>query len=222
MDIILIALWSLLLCFLTALIIYTFPSSFERDSMTNGTRKIQRIFLIICLIIVIVAILLSKLLKIALLFIEYKIALMLIPIFSCIVFCALVYYPSVRLLVKINTADQTDIDRLVSIMFRCIYSDSAAEKEKSLDILAGFCGKHEQLLKQYRLYLYLVEYQKLITPVTFKAPESMINCVLSKCDQVKHDIDSFTPIPFPNIGLVLSFAFSTILTILLSIISLAS
>lgn len=222
MDIILLVLWSFLLCLITSLVIYTFPISFARDTMTNGTRKIQRIFIIICIIMSITSILLSKLLKVALLFIEYKIALMLIPVISCVVFCALLYYPSMRLLVKINTDDQKDIDQLVSIMFKCIYSEDTAEREKSLNILNNFCRKHEQLLKQYGLYLYLEEYQKLITPVTFKAPESMINCVVSKCDQVKQDIDRFTPVPFPNVGLILSFAFSTILTILLSIITSSS
>lgn len=219
MDIILLALWSFLLCFIAALIIYTFPATFARNDMTDRIRKIQYIFLIICAIVSIVAILLNKLLKIELLFIEYKIALMLVPIISCLVFCALLYYPSVRLLVTINIKDKADIGQLLSVMFKCIYSDDSAERKKSIALLDDFCGEHEQLLKQYGLHLYLIEYQKLITPVTFKAPESMINRVISKCDQVKHDIDSFIPAPFPNIGLILSFAFSTILTILMSIIT---
>jgi len=40
-----------------------------------------------------------------------------------------------------------------------------------------------------------------------KPAESSIRCVLDRGNQAKHDIDIFSPIPFPNIGLILSFVF---------------
>ena len=49
-----------------------------------------------------------------------------------------------------------------------------------------------------------------------KPAESIIRCVLDKCNQVKSDIDT----PFPNIGLILSFICSTILMVLLPVITI--
>jgi hypothetical protein len=220
MDILWLVFWSVVLCLFVTLIIFTFPSSFSRENMKHKIRKIQCSFLIFCVIVIIAILILALKLNVSILFVEYKIAIFIILIISCSLFSAFLLYPSVRALIKINTEDQSTISELTLLIFSCIYSGESGEREKSLDKLKLFCSKNESMLKQYGIYVYLSEYPKLVNPTAFKAPESMISFLISKCDTVKKEIDNFIPMPFPNIGLILSFTFSTILTILLSMLTI--
>ncbi len=219
MDIILILFWSFLLCLIVGLLIFTFPISLTRDTMKKGVRKAQLRFIIITAIVSIVAIVLYRYLSLSIACIEITTSLMIIPLIACVVFSALLYYPSIRILVKMKMGDQKIIDQIVAYIFKSAYCDKA-ERNTALTDLKAFLQENEPFIKQYGLDIHLAEYINHTTfTATNKPPESMINCVLNKCDQVKHEIDHFECLPFPNIGLVLSFVFSTALTIVLSIIT---
>jgi hypothetical protein len=104
-------------------------------------------------------------------------------------------------------------------VFSCIY-DEVAEREKSLFVLAEIMQKNEYVLKQYKIDTYLTQYMKSITPITNKASESFTQFLINKCDRTKTDVDNFIPTPFQNIWIIISFVFSTIITVTLSMITL--
>lgn len=152
--------------------------------------------------------------------IEIKVAVMLIPVTASILFSAFLYYPTARYLVRQNIKDQETMDCILSCLFKCAYSDTN-ETKMALKELTQLQKQEDEFIKQYGLLLYLCEYiRQSDSPITKRPSENTIRCVLDRCNQVKHNIDSFTPTPFPCIGMILSFAFSTVLTVLLSIISI--
>lgn len=221
MDTLLIAFWSFFLCLIVAAIIITFPASFSREGVKKGSRKIQLSFITVDAVICIVALILHKVFLISIALIEMKIALMLIPVVACLIFSVFLYYPSIRFLVRENLDDQETMDSLLTCIFKCAYSDKDGSAA-ALTELAKICEKEESFIRQYGLAVYLAEYvNQTKYNANNKPSENTIHCVLDRCNQVKHDIDDFTPTPFPNIGLVLSFVFSTVLTVLLSIVTVA-
>ena len=221
MHIMLLAFWSLFLCDIVALSIITFPVSFARDNMNKGARKIQRNFIIVDTVLGILTIILYKTPYFATSYIDIKIALMLIPIASCVFFALFLYYPSVRFLVKINLDDQNTIDELISRIFSCVYGENEGRNQLLLEFNA-FCEEQSEFVRQYGLDVYLNEYNNHADTIVHKPSAELTKYVLERCSQAKYDINHFDPSPFPNIGLILSFVFSTVLTVLLSIITVVS
>ncbi len=225
MSITLVVFWALFLCIAVAVIIITFPSSFARDSMEKGLRKIQQRFIyaniVACVLIGIANNPPNYAIKIFFIVpsIDVKIALLLIPVVACIVFSIALYYPSVRFLVKSNLKDQIIIDQLITLIFNCAYGEND-NREKALNDFDIFCTEQKAFIDQYGLNVYLVEYKNHTNTISFKPPLELTKYVLDRCSQVKCEINNFDPAPFPNIGLVLSFIFSTVLTVLLSIVTI--
>ncbi len=214
--------FSLALCLFVVIFILSFPASFPRKDLKTGIKKIQLIFLTSIAYICIVLVIINNRLSIPEIYISIKIALLLIPAISCSIFSFFLYYPSIRFLVLSNIKDKKIIDALLVCLFRCAYSDTKGSKV-ALTELSDFYDKENAFVVQYGLSVYLDEYvnQAKDTP-TYKPSITIIQCVFDRCSQVKHDIDIYTPVPYPNIGLVLSFMFSTFLTILIAIITAAS
>lgn len=152
-------------------------------------------------------------------FIEIKIALMLIPVVACLIFSVFLWYPSIKSLVRNNLDDKKTMDSLLTCIFKCAYSDKDGSAAALIE-LAQIREKEESFIRQYGLAVYLAEYDNQTKYIINNKPsENTIHCVLDRCNQVKDDIDNFSPTPFPNIGLVLSFVFSTVLTVLLTILT---
>ncbi len=227
MNIILIFAWSLFLCAVATLIIITFPASFARDVIKKGMQKIQKMFICIDIIVLIMIGLTNNPPNLALdVFFELphidtKVALMLIPAVACVIFSIFLYYPSVIFLVKSNLDDKKTIDKLIMLLFRCAYGENDNRKNL-LSELDLFCNNHEQFVSQYGLDVYIKEYKSHATSISSKPPLELIKHVLDRIAQAKYDIDNYKPTPFPNIGLILSFLFSTVLTVLLSIVTINS
>lgn len=219
MSIALVVFWALFLCLVITLTIITFPASFARDSMKKGARRIQRNFIIFDTVACILVITFNQLACFTIHAVDAKIALMLIPVTACVVFSVFLYYPSVRFLVNSNLDDKKTIDELITLIFSCVYGDRD-NRNNALSALDIFCMKQEQFINQYGLNVYLSEYKNHTDAISSKPSIELTNYVLARCSQVKHDIDYFDPVPFPNIGLILSFVFSTVLTVLLSIITI--
>lgn len=220
MDILIILFWAAILSLIVSILIRTFPTVYSRTSVESGAQKIQNITIIIYAILSVVVFTLYKFYNLRVLSIEIRIAIMLIPVISVFLFSAFLYYPLTRFLVKRNIDDQDIMDKLLMCTFKCAYCDKSTS-EKTLQELSKFLSDNDDFIKQYGLSAYYFEYiQQAQYAVNNKPSESIIRCVLDRCNQVKHDIDEFTPTPFPNIGLILSFVFSTVLTVLLSIITI--
>lgn len=219
MDILLVLFWAFFLCLVVSLLIITFPAVYPRESIKKGAKRIQTISLVIDALICITIFVLHRAFHFETSSIEIKTAIMLIPVIACLVFSIFLYYPSARFLVQKNSEDQGTMDTLLTCMFKCAYSDKEGSAA-ALNDLHELQKKEEAFLKQYGLSIYLIEYvNQAKYAMNNKPSESIIRCVLDRCNQVKHDIDIFTPVPFPNIGLILSFVFSTVLTVLLSIVT---
>lgn len=225
MSIVLVFFWSLFLCAAATLIIITFPASFARDAIKEGIQKIQKKFICIDIAVCILIGLTNNPPNLALnvIFelphIDIKVALMLIPVVACVIFSIALYYPSVRFLVKSNLDDKDIIDKLILLLFGCAYGEND-NRENLLSELDLFCNKQEQFVCQYGLAVYIEEYKNHATSISHKPPVELTKHVLDRCAQVKYDIDNYDPAPFPNIGLILSFVFSTVLTVLLSIVTI--
>lgn len=225
MSIALVFFWSLFLCAATALIIITFPASFARDAIKEGMQKIQKKFICIDIAIWILIGLINNPPNLALNvifelpYINIKVALMLIPVVACVIFSIALYYPSVRFLVKSNLDDKKIIDELILLLFGCAYGENDKRKDL-LSRLDLFCNEKKQFVSQYGLTVYIEEYKNHTTSISHKPPVELTKHVLDRCAQVKYDIDNYNPAPFPNIGLILSFVFSTVLTVLLSIVTI--
>lgn len=218
MNIFQIVVGACILCVVISIIIISFPASFMKNSMKKELRKLQWIFFICAIVICFATIFINNLVDNPIL-VELKISLLCIPLLSYIAFSAFLYYPSTRLLVKINLEDQKQIDRLLSIMFDCAYGEQT-ERQNSMSNLHFFCENQKEFVTQFGLNIYLEEYQKHSTTITYRPSEDLMNFVLSRCNDVKYEIDHFTATPFPNIGLILSFACSTAITIIISIITI--
>lgn len=224
MDIVLVISWALFLCLIVSILIRTFPATYPRESVKKGAKRIQTIAIIISLVGCIIAIMLSRALNMAgcpsITLIEIKLAMMLIPVIACLLFSVFLYYPSVRFLVQESIEDQATMDSLLTCIFRSSYADDDGNTNY-LNDLTELRDRNEEFVRQYGLSVYLTEYiNQAQYPINNKPPEGTIRCVLDRCNQVKHDIDSYTPTPFPHIGLILSFVFSTLLTVLLSIVTI--
>ena len=153
--------------------------------------------------------------------IDIRIALMLIPVVACLVFSIALYYPSVKFLVQSNIEDKKAIDKLLCLMFSCAYGENA-DRELALSNLDLFCDEQEHFISQYGLTVYIKEYKNHTSAISHKPPVELTKYVLDRCSQAKCDIENYTPLPFPNIGLILSFLFSTALTVLLAAITINS
>lgn len=220
MDMLLIMFWAFLLCLCVSVLIITFPATYPRECIKKEAKKIQIISIIVDLTACMVIALLYKAFNFSTILIEIKIAVILIPVIASILFSVFLYYPSARYLVNQNIKDQETMDGVLTCIFKCAYNDVDGSTS-ALNELKQLQKQEEELLRQYGLFLYLCEYSRQAElPINKKPSESTIKCVLDRCSQVKYDIDSYTPTPFPCIGLILSFAFSTVLTILLSIITI--
>lgn len=225
MSIALILFWALFLCVAVALIILTFPSSFARDSMKIGVKRIQKRFIIIGAVLCVLVGLTNNPPNsfISIVYIipalDMKIALMIIPVVACLLFSIGLYYPTTRFLVKENQDDVILIENLLMKLFRCAFGDNDGRESSLLD-LSSFCEENKQFIEQYGLKIYINEYQSHTNSINHKPQAELTNYVLDKCSRVKYDIDHFEPTPFPNIGLIVSFVFSTILTVLLSLITM--
>ena len=219
MDALLVLFWASFLCLTISLITLTFPAIYPRKYIKNGSKRIQIISLIIYIIICLVAIMLYGFGEINITFGEIKVAIMVIPVVACILFSAFLYYPLTRFLVRTNIEDQSTMDILLTQLFKCSFSDKDGSKS-ALNTLEAFIHDNKEFITQYDLLVYLSEYiNQSQYSINSKPDEHFIGCVLDRCNQVKHDIDTFSPTPFPNVGLILSFVLSTILTVLLSIIT---
>ena len=219
MDALLVLFWASFLCLIISLITLTFPAIYPRKYIKNGSKRIQIIALIIYIIICIIAVTLYVLFKTEVTFRDIKVAIMVIPVVACILFSVFLYYPLTRFLVSTNIEDQNTMDTLLTQMFQCSFSDKEGSKN-ALSALKAFIRDNKEFVTQYGLLVYLSEYiNQSQYSINSKPDENIIRCVLDRCNQVKHDIDNFSPAPFPNIGLILSFIFSTVLTVLLSILT---
>lgn len=219
MNILLVLFWASFLCLVISILTLTFPTIYPRANVKTGSRRIQIIAIVVYSIICTVTFGLNKLPSNQISSIEVKIAVMMIPVAACILFSAFLYYPSACFLAQTNIEDQSTIDELLTYMFRCSFSDKDGSKN-ALEDLSKYMGDNEDFIKQYGLSVYLTEYvNQSQYSMTNKPAESIIRCVLDRCNQVKNNIDNFSPTPFPNIGLILSFTFSTILTVLLSVVT---
>ena len=219
MDALLVLFWASFLCLIISLITLTFPTIYPRKYIKNGSKRIQIIALIIYIIICIIAVTLYVFFKTEVNFRDIKVAIMVIPVVACILFSVFLYYPLTRFLVSTNIEDQNTMDTLLTQMFQCSFSDKEGSKN-ALSALKAFIRDNKEFVTQYGLLVYLSEYiNQSQYSINSKPDENIIRCVLDRCNQVKHDIDNFSPAPFPNIGLILSFIFSTVLTVLLSILT---
>ena len=219
MNIMFILFWASFLCLMISILTLTFPTIYPRVDVKIGSRRIQIVAIVVYAAICAVAIALNKLPSIQIPSIEVKIAIMIIPVVACILFSAFLYYPSARFLAQTNIEDQSTIDVLLTHMFKCSFSDKDGSKD-ALDDLSKYMSNNKEFIKQYGLFVYLTEYiDQAQYSITNKPAESIIQCVLDRCNQVKSNIDNYSPTPFPNIGLILSFVFSTVLTVLLSIVT---
>ena len=219
MDALLVLFWASFLCLIISLITLTFPAIYPRKYIKNGSKRIQIIALIIYIIICIIAVTLYVFFKTEVNFRDIKVAIMVIPVVACILFSVFLYYPLTRFLVSTNIEDQNTMDTLLTQMFQCSFSDKECSKN-ALSALKAFIRDNKEFVTQYGLLVYLSEYiNQSQYSINSKPDENIIRCVLDRCNQVKHDIDNFSPAPFPNIGLILSFIFSTVLTVLLSILT---
>jgi hypothetical protein len=220
MDMILVVFWAFFLCMIVSILIMTFPAAYPRESIKKGAIRIQIISILIDVVGCIVAIILSRAVGLSIIFVDMKLAVMLIPVIACLFFSVFLYYPSVRFLVEKNIEDQSKMDELLTCIFKSSYANDEGHA-KHLNDLAELQSKEEEFIKQYGLSVYLTEYvSQAQYPITNRPPEATIRCVLDRCNQVKHDVDTYSPIPFPHIGLILSFVFSTFLTVLLSIVAI--
>lgn len=220
MDTLLILFWASFCNLFISLIAIEFPAIYPRTHIKNGAKKRQIVSIVIFLMICIITFLLYTLLKIKTLFLEVKIAVMLLPVLSCILFSLCLYYPLMRFLVRKNIEDSQTVDLILEQIFKCSFGNASTNKNE-LKMLEKFICDNNKFVTQYGMLIYLSEYIKQAQySVNSKPDEKFIHCVLDRCNQLKHDIDNFSPIPFPNIGLILSFVFSTSLTVLLSILSL--
>ncbi len=219
MDALLVLFWASFFCLIISLITLTFPAIYPRKYIKNGSKRIQIIALIIYIIICIIAVTLYVFFKTEVNFRDIKVAIMVIPVVACILFSVFLYYPLTRFLVSTNIEDQNTMDTLLTQMFQCSFSDKEGSKN-ALSALKAFIRDNKEFVTQYGLLVYLSEYiNQSQYSINSKPDENIIRCVLDRCNQVKHDIDNFSPAPFPNIGLILSFIFSTVLTVLLSILT---
>lgn len=217
MNILLVLFWASFLCLVISILTLTFPATYPRVNAKTGSRRIQIIAIIVYSIICAVTIGINKSQAIQISSIEVKIAVMMIPVAACILFSTFLYYPSARFLAQTNIEDQSTIDELLTHMFKCSFSDKDGSKD-ALEDLSKYMSNNKEFIKQYGLSVYLTEYiNQAQYSMTNKPAESIIRCVLDRCNQVKSNIDNYSPTPFPNIGLILSFVFSTVLTVLLSV-----
>lgn len=225
MSIALVVFWALFFCTVAVVIILSFPVSFTQDVIKKGLLKLQQKFLYIniiaCILIAIMNNPPNNFIKVFVIlpFIDIRIALMIIPAIACIIFSLGLYYPSARFLVKSNLLDRETIDKLIELIFTCAYGDND-NRQKALYDFDTFCMKQGKFITQYGLNVYIDEYKNHTNNITLKPPIELTKYVLDMCSRVKYDIDNFNPTPFPNIGLILSFIFSTVLTVLLSIITI--
>lgn len=214
--------WASLLCLIVSILIITFPETYLRTSIKKGATKKQIHSIIVYSIICCSSIILYKANCFSAIEIETKTALMIIPVIACVLFSAFLYYPLTRFLVQKNTQDQDTMDKLLKCIFKCSFSDKD-RCSSALSDLNNFIDDNEEFVKQYSLSIYLSEYiAQAQFSINSKPAESLIRCVLEKCNLVKNDIDNFSPAPFTNIGLILSFVFSTVLTVLLSILTITT
>lgn len=218
MNIFWILFWIGVFCALADLLVLTFPSQDVRPEMQKKIKAIQIVFLIVCIIEICVQIGMSLFL-VGLSILDFNTACLVILGSGFTLFCLLLYYPSVRVLIKINNNDLEIINQITCLIFLCIYSSDLDERRKSSKELKELIKKNNSILKEYGLLMYLEEYFRLINPTTYTAQDSMNLFILNKCEQIKYSIEKFEANPFQNIGMILSFLGSTTFVILLSLLT---
>lgn len=222
MNLALLFFLSTLLCLIVTLIAVTFPTTYPLSHKATGLRKIFSVSFIIQIAILIVSVYLFKFSNIRLPILDIKFSMVLIPTIAMIIFSIAPYYLSARFLAKTNIDDQKSIDTLLDHVFKCSSGDSEG-REGALEEFYTFLTSKKEFICHYGLTIYLDEFIDQIERVpSKKADEKITWYLLNRLAQVKDNINHFSPIPFPNIILILSFVFSTVLTALLPILTIVS
>lgn len=209
---------SLILCALYYFIVVTFPENYKAGSSKN---KINALLLVSSFAYLIVAVGLYIIYqKIgALLDIDIKFSLLLIPLISIVLFSINIYYPTIRILAKQRENEWSFANELVSVVFNYKYK-GIEERKDSINMLRDICSTNRKIMQQIGMLVYIESLIEQSQGATQKAPSTLVDFCEEKCLSLCREIDDRSLMPFSNISMVSSFCLSYILTILLTYVSI--
>ncbi len=207
----------LLLCAIYYLIILTFPESYKYTYAKNKISILLLISLIVYIIASIVLYIIDK--KHSGVFIDLKVALLLIPIGSVVLFSVNIYYPSLRFLINERDQSIVFIDEFTKVIFDYKYS-SIEERENAIQLLQRIKINQKAQFVRMGLAVYIDKLIEQSQGATKKASAVLVDYLENKCIILRQELDDMSLSPFSGISMISSFCLSCILTVLLAYVAL--
>lgn len=209
---------ALILSAIYYIVVVTFPENYKKGS---AKKKINLLLIISTAIYVVVAVFLLHLNKHieAVSDIDFKKALLFIPLISIILFSANIYYPSIRMLAKARDEDLDFTDKILACIFEYKYKN-VEERERAIERLKKISSSQSRQLKQVGLEKHINFLIEQSQGATLKASAPLIDFCEQRCVDLYKGIEENSLMPFSNISMVSSFALSYILTIVLTYVTI--
>ncbi len=218
MSILELFLISLILCAIYYIIVVTFPEDYKKG---GSKRKINALLLISSLVYIVIAIVLYALYRKfgTIIDVDFKEALLFIPLISIVLFSVNIYYPAVRILARHREQELIFADELLSVIFDYKYMPTD-QREKAIERFKTIFETKSKQLKQYGIEVYIKKLIEQSQGATSKAPAALIDYCEEKCMTLYKSIEEYSLMPFSNISMISSFCLSYILTILLTYVTI--
>ena len=209
---------ALILSAIYYIIVVTFPENYKKGS---AKKKINLLLIISMAIYVVFATFLLHLNEHieAVFDIDFKEALLFIPLISIILFSSNIYYPSIRMLAKVRDEELGFTDKILACIFEYKYKN-AGEREQAIERLKEICSSQSEQLKQVGLEKHINFLIEQSQGATLKASAPLIDFCEQRCVDFYKGIEESSLMPFSNIGMVSSFSLSYILTIVLTYVTI--
>ena len=209
---------ALLLSAIYYIIVVTFPENYKKGS---ARKKINLLLIISTAIYVVVAVFLLRLNKHIEIVsdVDFKTALLFVPLISIFLFSANIYYPSIRVLAKVRDEDLNFADEILECVFEYKYKN-VEERGRAIEKIKGICSSHSKQLKQVGLEKHMNFLIEQSQGPTLKASAPLIDFCEQRCVDLYKSIEENSLMPFSNISMVSSFSLSYILTIVLTYVTI--
>ena len=210
MSILELFLISLILCAIYYIIVVTFPEDYKKG---GSKRKINALLLISSLAYIVIAIVLYALYRKfgTIIDVDFKEALLFIPLISIVLFSVNIYYPAVRILARHR--------ELLSVIFDYKYMPTD-QREKAIERFKTIFETKSKQFKQYGIEVYIKKLIEQSQGATSKAPAALVDYCEGKCMTLYKSIEEYSLMPFSNISMISSFCLSYMLTILLTYVTI--
>lgn len=209
---------ALILSAICYIIVVTFPENYKKGS---GKKKINLLLIISAIVYVVIAISLLHLNKHikTISNVDFKEALLFIPLISIILFSANVYYPSIRILAKVRDEELDFTDKILECIFDYKYKN-VGEREQAIEKLKEICSSQSKQLKQVGLEKHIKFLIEQSQGATLKASAPLIDFCEQRCVGLYKGIEENSLMPFSNISMVSSFSLSYVFTIVLTYVTI--